>query len=379
MTQTATLSLALPRGETARSAPALPARVAVLTPYQPSGRPGGVEVFCTQLQAALGRVETFGAATGLEAPRPSLSLLGLEQPYRALRLSRNFLERHRREPFDLILSNGITGWPLSLAALPTPQVQVYHFTLAGLARSALPLASDRAITGRVGGWFDRAAGVGKTVVAVSESVRREVWDRYGHQATVIPNGVDVRLFRRGDRSAARERLRLRPDAAVGVFVGRSEYAKGFDLLLEVARRMKEVTFLAASRPQAAPDNVRFLTDVPHDGMPEVYSAADFFLLPSRYEGFNLSLLEALACDLPAVVSREAYPFGDRAPALGHIVDSLTPDAFVAAVREALDRGPIAGVRRRIEEGYSLEVFRRNWRSLVTAVLDGRIDTAGTRH
>lgn len=346
------------------------ARVAILTPFDPRTHPGGVEVFCRQLQNALPNVETFAAHSTSAPPTGSLTRLGLEQPFRALQLLRRFLDEQRRDPFDLILANGLTGWPLSFAALEVPQIEIYHFTLAGLARHALPLASDRVVTGRVGGWFDRVAGMRKAVVAVSDTVRDEVSSLYHHHATVVPNAVDVRWFRRGSRGDARARFGLPQDAPVGVFVGRAEYAKGFDQLLEVARRMPEVTFLSASQPRLAPGNVRFLPGVPHSQMPAVYTAADFFLLPSRYEGFNLSLLEALACDLPAVVSRAAYPFGDHPPRFARVVDPASPDGFIAAIREVLHAGPSRGLREAIVADYSLDTFGRNWRSLVAAVLHG---------
>jgi glycosyltransferase involved in cell wall biosynthesis len=40
-------------------------------------------------------------------------------------------------------------------------------------------------------------------------------------------------------------------------------------------------------------------------LPLWYSACDFFVIPSLYEGFGLTLLEALACGAPAIAANRA--------------------------------------------------------------------------
>ena len=336
-------------------------RVAILTPHLPSTHRGGVEVFAEQLAETLGGATVFAP---MSEPSPSVrTRLGLEQPLHAAAPARALRNAWRANPYDLVVCNGLCGWPLTLAPVPAPTVEVYHFTLAGLARKALSLRGDRFTTGRIGGVFDRLAGAGKTVVSVSEPVRREVSGLYGHASSVLSNGVDVALFRRGDQGDARERLHLPQDAHIALFVGRAEYAKGFDLLQELARRMRDVLFLAVSAPAPGPSNLRFLAPVAHGEMPLVYAAADVFVLPSRYEGCNLSLLEALACELPAVTSAAAYPWGPESPPLATVVDPATAEGFAQAVRERIDRGPPRFLRDRMVREHSLEGFRQRWAAL----------------
>jgi glycosyltransferase involved in cell wall biosynthesis len=45
--------------------------------------------------------------------------------------------------------------------------------------------------------------------------------------------------------------------------------------------------------------------VPDADLPAFYSGAEFFVLPSLYEGFGLPVLEAMACGCPVVASRAA--------------------------------------------------------------------------
>jgi alpha-1,3-rhamnosyl/mannosyltransferase len=48
------------------------------------------------------------------------------------------------------------------------------------------------------------------------------------------------------------------------------------------------------------DSVRFLPGMPEADLPALYSGAELFAFPSRYEGFGLPPLEALACGVPVL-------------------------------------------------------------------------------
>lgn len=342
-------------------------RVAIVVPFLPRTHIGGVEIFSAHLRQALGSARVFAAPRQSGWRAKALVRLGLLDPFRAILGARAFLRVHNENPFDLVITNGLFGWPLRLDRPDIPMIQVYHFTLAGFAQAALRLRADALTTARIGGWFDRASGIGKEVVAVSESVRRELSRFYGLESRVIPNSVNVSRFHRLNRGDSRDRLGLPKGRELGVYVGRPEYAKGFDLLCEVATSMPDILFLAVSPSAPAPENVRFFTDVPHETMPLLYSAADFFLSSSRYEGFNLSLLEALACELPAVTGRGACAFEDDPADVAVVADPPTPAGFVEGARQALREGPRAGVRKRIVERFSSEVFDRSWRELASSV------------
>ena len=58
--------------------------------------------------------------------------------------------------------------------------------------------------------------------------------------------------------------------------------------------------------QGWPANTVFVKNVSYDEIPQVYSAADVFLFPTRYEGCSYSLIEAMACELPIVASLVGY-------------------------------------------------------------------------
>lgn len=344
-------------------------RIAVLTPYATTDYVGGIEIFNRQLEGVLGGMEFFAGPTRAgTVPRGHLERVGLDQPYKALRAARHFRECHRKSPFQLAICNGLYGWPLSFGHLDIPAIQVYHFTMAGLSRHALPLRGDRVTTGIVSAFFDRLAGRGKNVVAVSHSVLREVENYYRLGGRVIENAVDTSLFKKHDRDLARKMFALPDEGPIGLFVGRAEYAKGFDIFLDVARSLPDVTFVVVGHASSTEPNVRVLEDVSHARMPLCYSAADFLLLPSRYEGFSLTVLEALACDLPLVVSKPAYNLSEDSAPYGYIAESLQSQEFVRGIREVLDSRSSFDQGSTLAATYNFEIFRRNWANLVKTLL-----------
>jgi len=167
--------------------------------------------------------------------------------------------------------------------------------MAGFANHVLTLRSERFAQGRVMALFDRMAGIGKHVVGVSHRVLREVEAFYGLKGRLMPHSVDTHTFRPTNADSARDTLGLPHGTPIGLFVGRPDYTKGFDILTRVAALMPDVLFLVVGgQHEGALGNVRSLGRIPHEDLATVYAASNFFFLPSRYEGFGLSTLEALS-------------------------------------------------------------------------------------
>ena len=162
------------------------------------------------------------------------------------------------------------------------------------------------------------------------------------QYVVIPPGVSV--ADPPPRAEARALLDLPLDRPVVATVGRLIGVKRPDRMLEVARRLPEVTFLVAGEGplldvtrSAAPPNVRFLgwrRDVE-----VVHAAADVALSTSDNEGMPVSLVEAALCGTPAVSTDVGSA---REVVTGRVVGT-DADALASAVREVLrqDLGPTA--------------------------------------
>ena len=85
------------------------------------------------------------------------------------------------------------------------------------------------------------------------------------------------------------------------------------------------------RAQALGDRFRILGFVPDDGLRALYAAAHLVWFPSRYEGFGLPVIEAMACGTPVVTSRAS-----SLPEIAGDAALLAPPESTAAHLEALE-------------------------------------------
>ena len=180
---------------------------------------------------------------------------------------------------------------------------------------------DEIVTeGRLVRMIDRLTfGWSHAVVCCSEAVRRSVSACLGAPASrqiIIPFGVDARQFAAADQ-AAREELELGGGPIVGTVCRLVEPKKGLSVLLQAIALLQRgggppcqllivgdgparPSLESLSRRLGVGDCVRFTG--PRRDIPRILPLLDLFVLPSRYEGFGIAILEAMAAGKPVVAT-----------------------------------------------------------------------------
>ena len=148
-----------------------------------------------------------------------------------------------------------------------------------------------------------------------------LYDAHPQKIKVIPAGVNLDTFKPVNQSIARQRVGIHEKQVI-LYVGRIEPLKGIDVLLEAAALLDRSDDIRVLIVGGSPGNdaeldrlkalttelgiesmVTFTGAIKQDMLPDYYSAADVFVLPSHSESFGLAALEAMACGAPVVVSR----------------------------------------------------------------------------
>lgn len=164
----------------------------------------------------------------------------------------------------------------------------------------------------------------RAILAVSHATRRDLCERLGideRAVEVIWHGVDHHRFTPAPDPLEQERIEtlLGTKGGFALYLGAGDPRKDLTTLVSAYAasrlrgqlplvlagylypwRLRELTSLC-ERLHIVPD-VKLLGYVPESAVPALYRAASVHVFPSRYEGFGLPVLEALACGAPTITS-----------------------------------------------------------------------------
>ncbi len=292
-------------------------------------------------------------------------------------------QRDERLTYDVIHSHyWLSGWVGNLLARrwEIPHVTMFH-TLGRLKNRALADQEETEARIRV---EEHVVGAADRIVASSEHERQALVEQYGarrERVSVINGGVDLGLFRPGNRVAARSTLGIPPGDEVILFVGRMDRVKGLDVLLRAMALLKQrprirLVVVGGSDQDAEMERCRALAaelevDVsfrgasPQESLPTYYSAADLLVVPSHYESFGLVAVEALACGTPVIASRVGgLPTVIDDGENGLLVPSRRPDAFAERIERFLDDRPL---RSKLSANARPSVIRYSWEFVAARV------------
>ncbi len=275
--------------------------------------------------------------------------------------ARRIIERYR---LDRVNIHAGPGGVLCVRRLPVPLIVTCHHTylqqishLRAQFWKAVFLPFEK-----------RTYRLADRIVAVSQATKDALVERYGIAAdkvTVIRNAVDTERFR--PLGLAKERHCL-------LYLGRIDRRKGIDFLIRsmprVRERIPDVQLLVGGKGSSLDkmkalvrrlrleSNVTFLGFVADDQLNALYNRAQCLVVPSVFEGFGITVIEALAAGTRVVgtdadgireilqggESGRLVPYGDR-PALAEAIV-----AELLAPREA----------EALSDAYRVEKFRSGY-------------------
>jgi glycosyltransferase involved in cell wall biosynthesis len=264
--------------------------------------------------------------------------------------------------------------PEGLFAAPVPQVTVVHDLLPLFFPDEYPRHQQyfRRLVPRV-------LRASRVVVADSESTRLDIIRAYGiapARVRVVPAGYDEHVFY--------------PDPAIPpddadpyvLFVGNLFPHKNLPRLLDafaILRRRVRVRLVVRGEGNSAhtreirerlsslglEDAVQFVAYVSPEELRRLYCGARVLAVPSRYEGFGLTALEAMACGTPvlaAAASSLPEVVGDAA---ARVDPEDTPELAEALFRVFTD----ADLREDLRERGLKQAARFSWSRTARSVLE----------
>jgi glycosyltransferase involved in cell wall biosynthesis len=245
-----------------------------------------------------------------------------------------------------------------------------------------------------------AASRTDALAAVSDSLRRYLLDRVrvpSHKVRVIHNGISTALYRKQPRSPGlRRSLGIPADAVVIGNVARLHPVKNHDLLLaafeRVLAQIPDAFLLLVGDGQLRQHVERAIGAMHLDGrvcitglVPSTHgylNEMDVFALSSHIEGTSISLLEAMACEVPVVATAVGgNPRLLRDGDLGLLTRAGDAAALASAITTVLHHPEAATVRataaRQVVEAHYSEARMAADYETIYAAVAGRGHSAGT--
>ncbi len=187
--------------------------------------------------------------------------------------------------------------------------------------------------------------------SISNAVDREAKKFFHTSTTIIQNGFDSAAFYpKPNKNKIRRELSLPTDKKIILFVGDNGWRKGLSYLVQALEHLSDEFILVivglsqqpADLPLAGSVSTRVLYAGKHspDKLCDYYNAADVLCNPALNEGFGLIYLEAIACGLPVIGSKETGAEDIILPENGLLVEKRNVTELMIALQKITSNPPV---------------------------------------
>lgn len=261
--------------------------------------------------------------------------------------------------FDIVHIHGLYRFPATYAAYQAHKQNVpYVIRPHGALDPYLYDKSSRSVWLKrlYERWFDlpNLEGAGAIHYTTEEERKRASFLNLQAPSFIIPNGIEWSRFESLPERGAFRKAQGYGDEPLVLFLGRLHFKKGLDLLIPAFATVRH-RFPQATLAIVGPENddygqqvrgwvtehglneaVHFVDHLDGPDVLQAYVDADVFVLPSYTENFGMTVVEAMACGLPVVISDQVNIHSEVATLGGGLVTRCDADEVAGAVIGLLD-------------------------------------------
>ena len=211
---------------------------------------------------------------------------------------------------------------------------------------------------------------------------------------VLPIGIDWHSYETLPQFGGfRQRAKIDSDTPLILFLGRVDFKKGIDLLVHsFAQVLREIprARLAIVGPDSSGylhkvhmwckelniyNEVIFINHLEPAQVKEAYVDANVFILPSYNENFGITVIEAMACKCPVIISDQVNIWREIQNGSAGIIIQLSVDKLTKAVTKILndpEEAQIMGISGRIlaKDQYDWNSIVARFTELYISIVDG---------
>lgn len=225
------------------------------------------------------------------------------------------------------------------------------------------------------------------VHCVSTHIARAARRLGAGDVTVVPNGVNISIFRPLDKHQLRKKLGYSPKEKIVVSTSRLTPKNGLDYLIKAMALLGDVKLIIIGEGeqrkhlQSMIQNLKLknwvflLGALPHQELPQYLAIADVFCRPSINEGFGISFIESMACRIPTIGTSvggitDIITDGNN----GLLVPPEDTEALTKALKRAiqdkhLSRSLAENGLKTVKERFTWEVVLRQMENVYAELMD----------
>jgi glycosyltransferase involved in cell wall biosynthesis len=197
----------------------------------------------------------------------------------------------------------------------------------------------------------------------------------GNNIFVIPNGIDLNVYKPTGKFRAREFFNLPQNLKIILFAcqSNSEERKGFQFLIELSKNLKQKNILCHVITLGEPSEDLKKLELPYTSLGHIgedwkiavaYSAADVCVLPSMEDNLPNVILESVSCGTPVV----AFDSGGISDAVipnvtGYLAKPRDSEDLAKLVIKTLNEDFAESCRSYAEKWFDIKLMSKRYNDL----------------